>query len=334
MRRDVLTGDWISVAAARQNRAFLPAGRARPARAADADEPVRDPVALRRRGVREQVAVVRPGSRRRRTATPRRRSTRRAGSTTSTPPVSAAPARRVGRCEVVCFSPEHEGSFGTLTPHPRPHRDRGVGRPHRRAVGAARHRAGVPVREPRRGDRRHARPPARADLRLPLRHAAHAAPARRDRPRGPDLFARILEFEQDSERVHPARRALDRVRAVRRPLAARGAPAAAPARRRHRRDDGCRARRARAALPAPPARGRRALRLPHPVHRGLAPGAGERRPRRGPAAPASSPRPRRAADKLKFLAGSEAAMGAWIGDVPPETAAARLREAIETESPL
>ena len=39
--------------------------------------------------------------------------------------------------------------------------------------------------------------------------------------------------------------------------------------------------------------------------------------------------PRRAADKLKFLAGSEAAMGAWIGDVPPETAADRLRAAIE-----
>jgi UDPglucose--hexose-1-phosphate uridylyltransferase len=38
--------------------------------------------------------------------------------------------------------------------------------------------------------------------------------------------------------------------------------------------------------------------------------------------------PRRAADKLKFLAGSEAAMGAWIGDIPPETAAARLREAV------
>ena len=39
--------------------------------------------------------------------------------------------------------------------------------------------------------------------------------------------------------------------------------------------------------------------------------------------------PRRAADKLKFLAGSEAAMGAWIGDVPPEYAAARLRDAVE-----
>lgn len=38
--------------------------------------------------------------------------------------------------------------------------------------------------------------------------------------------------------------------------------------------------------------------------------------------------PRRAADKLKFLAGSEAAMGAWIGDVAPEATAERLREAI------
>ena len=38
--------------------------------------------------------------------------------------------------------------------------------------------------------------------------------------------------------------------------------------------------------------------------------------------------PRRAADKLKFLAGSESAMGAFIGDVAPETQAAQLREVI------
>ncbi|MCW4466394.1 galactose-1-phosphate uridylyltransferase [Glutamicibacter sp. MNS18] len=35
--------------------------------------------------------------------------------------------------------------------------------------------------------------------------------------------------------------------------------------------------------------------------------------------------PRRAADKLKFLAGSESAMGAFINDVPAEQTAARLR---------
>jgi len=38
--------------------------------------------------------------------------------------------------------------------------------------------------------------------------------------------------------------------------------------------------------------------------------------------------PRRAADRLKYLAGSESAMGAWIGDVRPEDTADRIREAI------
>jgi UDPglucose--hexose-1-phosphate uridylyltransferase len=38
--------------------------------------------------------------------------------------------------------------------------------------------------------------------------------------------------------------------------------------------------------------------------------------------------PRRAEDKLKYLAGSESAMGAWIGDVVPEASAAALRDAI------
>jgi len=38
--------------------------------------------------------------------------------------------------------------------------------------------------------------------------------------------------------------------------------------------------------------------------------------------------PRRSEDKLKYLAGSESAMGAWIGDVVPEVAAAAIRDAI------
>ena len=38
--------------------------------------------------------------------------------------------------------------------------------------------------------------------------------------------------------------------------------------------------------------------------------------------------PRRAADKLKYRAGSETGMGAFIGDIEPEAAAARLREAL------
>ncbi len=38
--------------------------------------------------------------------------------------------------------------------------------------------------------------------------------------------------------------------------------------------------------------------------------------------------PRRGADRLKFLAGSEAAMGAWVGDVVPERQAEQLRAAL------
>lgn len=38
--------------------------------------------------------------------------------------------------------------------------------------------------------------------------------------------------------------------------------------------------------------------------------------------------PRRAADKLKYLAGSESAMGAFVGDIEPEQTAARIREVI------
>ncbi|MDQ1552276.1 MAG: UDPglucose--hexose-phosphate uridylyltransferase [Actinomycetota bacterium] len=42
--------------------------------------------------------------------------------------------------------------------------------------------------------------------------------------------------------------------------------------------------------------------------------------------------PRRSDDKLKYLAGSESAMGAWIGDVVPEMAAAAIRDAIAQAS--
>lgn len=38
--------------------------------------------------------------------------------------------------------------------------------------------------------------------------------------------------------------------------------------------------------------------------------------------------PRRATDKLKYLAGSESAMGAFVGDIAPEETAGRLRELV------
>jgi UDPglucose--hexose-1-phosphate uridylyltransferase len=47
--------------------------------------------------------------------------------------------------------------------------------------------------------------------------------------------------------------------------------------------------------------------------------------------------PRRGADKLKYQAGSESGMGAWIGDIPPESQAEWLRAAIaraDEENPV
>jgi UDPglucose--hexose-1-phosphate uridylyltransferase len=47
--------------------------------------------------------------------------------------------------------------------------------------------------------------------------------------------------------------------------------------------------------------------------------------------------PRRAVDKLKYQAGSESGMGAWIGDIPPEVQAEQLRAAIaraDAENPV
>ena len=65
---------------------------------------------------------------------------------------------------------------------------------------------------------------------------------------------------------------------------------------------------------------------PLPVHRRVAPGAGADRPRaRVPGLEVFSVR--RAADKLKYLAGSESGMGVFVNDVTPEHIAAQLREA-------
>ena len=101
MRQDVLTGEWISIAAARQNRVFLPPAHLDPLAPASATNPSEIPDTY-------DVAVFENRS------------------------PSFGPAfgegfdftsvglgrthESIGRCEVVCFSPENEGSFGSLTP--------------------------------------------------------------------------------------------------------------------------------------------------------------------------------------------------------------------------
>ena len=63
------------------------------------------------------------------------------------------------------------------------------------------------------------------------------------------------------------------------------------------------------------------------LHLGMAPGAGARRARDLTRLHLQLFSIRRAADKLKYLAGSESAMDAFVNDIRPEDAAAQLREA-------
>lgn len=106
MRQDVLTGEWVSIAAARQNRVFLPPAELDPLAPASPTNPSEVPSDY-------DVAVFENRS-------------PSFGPLLEAPdaPASADDLRElglgrertsVGRCEVVCFSPEHEGSFATLS---------------------------------------------------------------------------------------------------------------------------------------------------------------------------------------------------------------------------
>jgi UDPglucose--hexose-1-phosphate uridylyltransferase len=326
MRQDVLTGDWISIAAARQNRAFLPPAELDPLAPQTATNPSEIPS-------RYDVAVFENRSPSFGPALAEAVGDAVAADDAptgldDTASIGLGRSRAaVGRCEVVSFSPEHSGSFGTqslvrartvieawadrtaaLSALPGveqvfPFENRGeaigvtLGHPHGQIYS-------YPFVTPR------------------TQRMLHAAAAV-----GSDLFARILDGERNSERLvlagehwsafvpFAARWPLEVHLMPHRHVADLAETTAAE------RDELAplylRLLRAVDALydtPTPyiaawhqaPVRvGRDSLRL----HLQLT-------------------SPRRAPDKLKYLAGSEAAMGAWIADVPPEAQAARLRDAL------
>ncbi|WP_424937315.1 MULTISPECIES: galactose-1-phosphate uridylyltransferase [Bacteria] len=107
MRQDVLTGDWITFASARQNRVLMPSANADPLAPQSATNPSEVPS-------RYDVAVFENRSPSFGPA---------AGDAPGAPggldELAAIALDRalgsVGRCEVVCFSPEATGSFGTQT---------------------------------------------------------------------------------------------------------------------------------------------------------------------------------------------------------------------------
>ena len=229
----------------------------------------------------------------------------------------------LGRCEVVCFTSDHSAAFSSLPPERVDTVLRRLGRPHPRPERDARGRAGLRVREPGRGDRGHALPPARPDLRLPVRAAADAPADRVGPPATGSAPASACTASLLAAERHAGTRIVaenDLVTVVV-PHAARWPYEAHVYPRRHVPD-----------LPALTDEERRAW--PGPTWTCCSGStACSRRRRRtsrpGMQAPARADRElmhlhaevfsiRRAAGKLKYLAGSESGAEVWINDISPE----------------
>lgn len=328
MRRDVLTGDWISIAAARQDRPVLPPAERDPLAPQSPGNPSEIPA-------RYDVAVF---ENRAPSFGPALAAAQGDAPIADDPPrglddLDAPGLGRsrtgVGRCEVVCFSPEHSGSFGSLSVA----RARTVIEAWADRTAALSALPGVEqvfVFE-NRGEA--------IGVTLPHPHGQiYAYPYITPRTtqlltaldrEGADLFDRILTFERGGERVvlTGAHWTAFVPFAARWPLEVHLLP------HRHIADlaETTDAERDELApLYLRLLRGVDALYdspTPYiaawhqaPVHRA----------RDTARLHLQLTSPRRGVDKLKHLAGSEAAMGAWIGDIPPELAAARLRDAIAT----
>jgi UDPglucose--hexose-1-phosphate uridylyltransferase len=311
MRFDVLTGDWVSVAASRQNRVMLPPADRDPLAPQTATNPSEIPENY-------DVAVFENRSPSFGPET---------GLLAATGDDFALSAPSFGRCEVVCFSPETSGSFSGLSES----RARTVIEAWADRTAALSAIPGIEQVFPfeNRGEA----------IGVTLHHPhgqIYSYPYITPRTTrllaqieklGPDLFARVLDKEHASERVVLAGEHWTAFVpfAGRWPIEVHLMPNEHVADLAETND----AQRAElASMYLRLLRGIDALyETPTPYiaawHQ----------------APVNVGRdtvrlrleltsPRRAADKLKFLAGSEAAMGAWIADVPPEQAASAIREAI------
>ena len=117
MRYDELTGEWVAIAAHRMDRTHLPPADLCPL---CPTRPGREPTEIPADDYDVVVFENRFPS--------------FAGAAGHRRAARSLPAH--GRCEVVCFTSDHDRSFAELGASADPHGDRGVGRPHRRAVGA------------------------------------------------------------------------------------------------------------------------------------------------------------------------------------------------------
>lgn len=326
MRQDILTGDWITFATKRQNRVMMPGADADPLAPQSATNPSEVPA-------RYDVAVFENRS--------------PAFGPALNEAVGGVPAAKnptrglddlaelgigrtrtsIGRCEVVCFSPDHEGSFGTQSVT----RARTVIEAWADRTAALSALPGIEQVFPfeNRGEA--------IGVTLPHPHGQiYSYPYITPRTQrlldsiartAPDLMGRVLESERDSERVvlQGEHWTAFVPFAARWPLEVQLMP------NRHAPDFAALTDAERdelAPLYLRLLRGVDALYstpTPYiaawhqaPVHAG----------RDTVRMRLELTSPRRAEDKLKFLAGSEAAMGAWTAEILPEVAAERLRTAI------
>ena len=319
MRQDPLTGEWISIAAARQNRVFLPPTDQDPLAPASAANPSEIPddydVAVFENRSPSFGPEIAPNI----------------GAVFTSAELTSIGLGRslpsIGRCEVVSFSPEHEGAFGSVSRS----RARTVIEAWADRTEALSALPGVQQVFPfeNRGEA----------IGVTLRHPhgqIYAYPYITPRTTrlldsiarfGSGLFASILEFESASERV--VLRGEHWTAFV--PFAARWPIEVHLLPHRHVPDFAATSTEERDELAglylrllrgidelydtptpyiaawhqAPVTTGRDDIRLMLQVTS-----------------------PRRAESKLKYLAGSEAAMGAWIGDVTPEQTAGFIRDAL------
>ena len=311
MRHDPLTGDWISIAAARQNRVFLPPADLDPLAPQTPTNPSEVPSTY-------DVAVF---------------ENRSPSFGPELGPLDldglglgrTAPSH--GRCEVVCFSPEREGSFGSLSEV----RARTVieawadrteflsGLPGVEQVFPFENRGeaiGVTLHHP------HGQIYAYPYVAPRTQRLVQSIEAF-----GPDLFESILDFERNSERV--VLRGEHWTAFV--PFAARWPLEVHMLPHRHIPDFAAtngEEREELSGLYLRLLRGIDALYSTPTPYIAAWHQAPVRVARGDIRLMLQVTSPRRAADRLKYLAGSEAAMGAWIGDVAPEQQAAFIREGI------
>lgn len=324
MRQDPLTGEWVSIAANRQNRVFLPPAHRDPLAPQTADNPSEIPSNY-------DVAVFENKSP---SFGPLLADAATPVDLSDLDSIGIGRTRRsVGRCEVVCFSPEHEGSFGSLSVT----RARTVIEAWAERTAVLSQLPGVEQVFPfeNRGEA----------IGVTLRHPhgqIYSYPYVTPRTQrltasleryGPTLFADILTSEQASDRV--ILRGEHWTAFV--PFAARWPIEVHMLPHRHVADFAGTTLAERDELAV---LYRRLLRGIDAIYSTPTPyiAAWHQAPVRVHRADIrlmlQLTSPRRAEDKLKFLAGSEAAMGAWIGDVAPEDAAATIRAAVDraTES--